>query len=409
MSMEKLYDRINASAARVVDWQRALTAIPAIAPESGGDGEQEKAEWIKGVLQNLACEQLLEFPAPDVRVVCGYRPNLLARWYGKDRSKTVWILAHLDVVPPGDMKLWSSDPYKLVVDGDRLIGRGVEDNHQGLVSALVTITAMKELALVPAFNIGLATVADEETGSQYGLHYLLQHHREEFGNQDLIIVPDAGDAAGQTIEIAEKSILWLQLRVQGKQCHASTPALGVNAHRAAAHLAVRLDSLYEQFDQSNELFDPPISTFEPTKKESNVPNINSIPGEDVFYLDSRVLPQYPLHKVEEKIAEISKQVESQFGVTVSLSPQQRAEAAPPTAVEAPVVQALARAIASVKGLQAKLIGIGGGTVAAVFRAAGLPAAVWSTIEDTAHQPDESSLISNTLCDSRIMAYVFMGL
>ncbi len=409
MSLEKLYSRIEASAASVIAWQQALTAIPAMAPESGGDGEKEKAEWVKGLLPTLGCDELKELPAPDARVSCGFRPNLLARWYGQDRSKTVWVLAHLDVVPPGDLKLWSSDPFQLKVDGDRLIGRGVEDNHQGLVSALIVMAALKELSMTPALNVGLAIVADEETGSQYGLHYLLQKHRAEFSDQDLIIVPDAGDAVGQTIEIAEKSILWLQLQVQGKQCHASTPALGINAHRAAAHLAVKLDSLYEQFNQSDELFDPPISTFEPTKKESNVPNINSIPGEDVFYLDSRVLPQYPLHKVEEKIAEISKQVQEQFGVTVSLSSRQRAEAAPPTAAEAPVVQALVRAIKTVKGLEAKLIGIGGGTVAAVFRAAGLPAAVWSTIEDTAHQPDESSLISNTLTDSRVLAHVFMGL
>jgi len=409
MSIEKLFERIDTASAQVIEWQKALTAIPAIAPESGGDGEREKAELVKTLLVKIGYDELREYPAPDPRVSCGYRPNLLVRRHGRNRTRTVWVMAHLDVVPPGDSKLWDSDPFALRVEGDRLIGRGVEDNHQGLISALVAMWAMKELAIVPSYNIGLAIVADEENGSLFGLHYLMKHHRQEFGDEDLIIVPDAGDAAGQTIEIAEKSILWLQLQVQGKPCHASTPALGINAHRAAAHLAVKLDSLYEQFSKNDELFDPPISTFEPTKKESNVLNINSIPGEDIFYLDSRVLPDYPLHTIEEKIQALSQEVERQFGVTVTMTAQQRAEAAPPTSAEAPVVQALMRAIVRVKGIEARLIGIGGGTVAAIFRAAGLPAAVWSTLEDTAHQANESSLISNTLADAQVLAHVMMGL
>ena len=152
-------------------------------------------------------------------------------------------MAHLDVVPPGDLSLWSSDPFQLQVDGDRLIGRGVEDNHQGLVSALLAIQALRHAGLQPSCTLGLAIVADEETGSQYGLHYLMQNHRDQFTSKDLIIVPDAGDSAGETIEIAEKSILWLKVKTIGKQCHASTPALGRNAHRAGAHLVVKLDQL----------------------------------------------------------------------------------------------------------------------------------------------------------------------
>jgi len=408
MNLSQWFDHIDGSSSLVIEWQRAMTAIPAMGPESGGDGEKEKADWVKGLLQEIGYDALNDFPAPARRVSCGWRPNFLVRWHGRDRSKTVWVMTHLDVVPPGDLKLWSNDPFTLTVAGDRLIGRGVEDNQQGLVSALLAVRALRKAGVTPAYNIGLAVVADEENGSEFGLHYLLKHHRSAFGDQDLIIVPDAGDEKGLTIEIAEKSILWLQVQVQGKQCHASTPAQGINAHRAAAHLAVKLDSLYQTFNQSDALFDPPVSTFEPTKKEANVPNINSIPGEDIFYLDSRVLPHYSLQSVEERIQQICREVETQFGVTIALSSKQRAAAAPPTGANAPVVQALKRSIAAVKGSEAKLIGIGGGTVAAAFRAAGLPAAVWSTLEDTAHQPDESSLISNTLSDAKVLAHLFIG-
>jgi succinyl-diaminopimelate desuccinylase len=406
--IKEIFSRIDGMSDYVIEWQRGMVAIPAIAPESEGNGEKEKSEWVKQTLQALKPEQVRDYPAPDHRVACGHRPNTLVRWFGKDKSKTVWVMAHLDVVPPGDASEWNTDPYQLVLDGDLMYGRGTEDNHQGLVSALVAIKAILDEGVEPACNIGLAIVADEETGSEYGLHYMVKHHQEAFGVNDLIIVPDAGDEAGLTIEIAEKSILWLKIEIIGKLCHASTPALGINAHRAAAHLAVRLDSLYDHFNASNALFDPPISTFEPTKKEIDVRNINSVPGKDTFYFDSRVLPEYPLEIVEARIADLCKEIEERFGVTITTTAMQRAVAAPPTTAETPVVQALQRGIAAVKGAEARLIGIGGGTVAAVFRAAGLPAAVWSTLDDTAHQANENSRISNTLSDAKVMAHVFMG-
>ncbi|NOY59379.1 MAG: M20/M25/M40 family metallo-hydrolase, partial [Calditrichaeota bacterium] len=123
--------------------------------------------------------------------------------------------------------------------------------------------------------------------------------------------------------------------------------------------------------------------------------------------DCRILPQYPLEKVEAKIRGMADEIEKQFGVHIEIFSPQRTEAAPPTANDAAVVRALGNAIREVKGLEAKTIGIGGGTVAAIFREAGLPAAVWGTIQDTAHQPNEFALISNTLSDAKVLAHVFM--
>jgi len=403
---QRLMDIIERYGEEVVILQRAMVSLPAVGPESGGEGETKKAAYVKTYLQRIGFDSIMEIDAPDARVPSGIRPNILARMHGTNRKRTIWIMSHLDVVPPGDLRMWSGDPFQLRVDGDRLIGRGVEDNHQGLVSSLLAAKAVKEAGLMPHCNIGLAIVADEETGNDKGLNYVMEKHAAEFGRDDLIIVPDAGDSLGQTIEIAEKGILWLKIEVRGKQCHASTPALGINAHRAAAHLVVKMDELGAIFHARNELFDPPESTFEPTKREANVPNINTIPPEDILYLDARVLPQYPLASVEEKIRGLAAGIEKRFGVTITLEPAQYAEAAPPTPESAAVVVALKRAIQEVKGLEAKCIGIGGGTVAAVFRRAGFPAAVWATLDDAAHQPDEYASIKNTLVDAQVMAHIF---
>ena len=72
-----------------------------------------------------------------------------------------------------------------------------------------------------------------------------------------------------------------------------------------------------------------------------------------------------------------------------------------------MVEALKKAVEKVKGLDAKPMGIGGGTVAAFFRKAGLPAAVWSTEPDTPHQPNEYCLISNIITDAKVFAFIFM--
>jgi succinyl-diaminopimelate desuccinylase len=71
------------------------------------------------------------------------------------------------------------------------------------------------------------------------------------------------------------------------------------------------------------------------------------------------------------------------------------------------VQALQQAIRQVYNREARPMGIGGGTVAAFFRQAGLPAAVWMTVNDTAHQPNEFSTLTNLLGDARVLAHVFL--
>ncbi len=402
MSLYEILNRIDDCRDTVIEWQKQLVSIKALGPENGGEGEYEKAKYVKSLLQEIGFDEITQIDAPDDRVPSGVRPNLLATLTGKDQQRTLWILAHMDVVPEGDLKHWHSDPFTLKVDGDKLIGRGVEDNHQGLVSGLLAVKALREAGAASNMNVGLAIVADEETGSRYGLEYVLKHHKEMFRENDLIIVPDAGDPQGETIEVAEKSILWIRFIVKGKQCHASTPQFGVNAHRAAAHLAVELDKLYELFPAKDDLYDTPTSTFEPTKKESNVPNINTIPAEDIFYLDCRILPHYSLDDVQKKIREIADKIAGQFNVEIAMSYPQREEAAPPTPPDAPVVRLLAEAIRKVNQKEAKIIGIGGGTVAAFFRRAGLPAVVWSTLEDTCHQPNEISLISSTLSDAKVL-------
>ena len=406
MAFEKIAARLDSYRNAMIDLQIKLTSIPAVSPSSGGAGEAQKAEFLMGFLKDNRFQDIELIKAPDLDAPSGYRPNILAYFRGRSAAKTIWIMSHMDVVPPGELSLWRGDPYKAWIEGGKIFGRGVEDNQQALVGSLFAAMALRAEGLKPAFDVGLALVADEETGSDKGIAYVLKHS-PAFRPCDLIVVPDAGNEDGTLIEIAEKSILWLKFKILGKQTHGSMPEKGINAFKAASYLITELDKLYTIFPESNPLFDPPISTFEPTKKECNVPNVNTIPGEDVFCMDMRILPAYTIDKVLAEIGQISEGITRKFGVTITWESLQSAPAAPPTAADAPVVKALERAVRQVYAVQGKPMGIGGGTVAALFRHAGIPAACWARLDETAHQPNEYCIIDNMIGDAKVFAHIML--
>lgn len=405
--LEKVFKKIEGYRDEIIDLQRDLTSRVALGPDNGGTGEHEKADYLKERLNVLGPDYLEEIKAPDKRAKNGYRPNIIAIWGRDIGGPAVWVLCHMDIVPPGDLSLWERDPYRVRIEGDRIIGRGVEDNQHGIVSSYFALKAIRESGVIFNKPVGLAFVADEETGSKYGLDYLLKDHGELFKHDDLIIVPDGGNEEGTMIEVAEKSMLWIKFTVTGWQCHASTPDKGNNSLYGAARLIVALEGLKKEYHLADDLFSPPISTFEPTKIEANVPNINTIPGKDVFYVDCRILPCYQVEDILASAKDIAGDLARELDLSIKVEQYYRQDAAGSTPAEAPVVKALSRAIRKVKGLEARPMGIGGGTVAAFFRQAGLPAAVWITARDTAHQPNEYCFINDIIQDAKIFASVFL--
>lgn len=405
--MDSIYQRIEGYRDELIYLEKELTAIPAITPHSGGKGEWDKAEWLKVYMEKLGFNELEEFHAPDPVDPHGVRPSLVYRYKGASSAKTIWIMSHLDIVDPGERKLWHSEPYEIKVEDNKIYGRGVEDNQQGLISSILAIKALREEGMTPEHDVALLFIADEETGSKFGIQYLLQAKPDIFKPQDLIIIPDGGDEFGTMIEVAEKSIMWVKFVTKGKQTHGSRPETGINAHKAAAHLIVKLDQLYKIFPHKDPVFNPPISTFEPTKKENNVPNVNTIPGEDIFYLDCRILPQYKIEEVLTEIDKMVKETEAEFGVKIHYEFPQKEQAAPATPVDAPVVKAIEAAVKEIYNVEAKPMGIGGGTVAAYIRRMGFNAAVWCKTEETAHQPNEYTIIDNVLGDAKVFARIFM--
>ncbi|MDR0539120.1 MAG: M20 family metallo-hydrolase [Spirochaetaceae bacterium] len=392
----------------VVELERELCKRPAISPGSGGEGELEKTVFLQNWLVSHGITALARYDAPDPRAKGGIRPNLVATLPGRSGGGALWLIAHIDVVPPGEAALWESDPWTLVEKNGRLIGRGVEDNQQGLCAAVLAALALAANGAKPERVTHILFAADEECGSVYGIEWLLAHKPELFSKDDWALVPDSGSSDGLAIEVAEKNMLWVRFRTIGKQAHASRPDQGINAHLAGAELALALHTqLHEFFDKHDMLFEPPYSTFQITKKEANVPNINTIPGDDVFYVDMRILPCYTNSEVLSKIDAIVHAVELKHNVRIQTSAAQAHESRP-TSTGVPLVTELSRHIQTVYGGTARPVGIGGGTVAAFLRNAGMDAVVWSRLDDTAHQPNEYALLDNIIGDAKVMAALMLG-
>ncbi|MHB1622366.1 MAG: M20 family metallo-hydrolase [Cuniculiplasma sp.] len=376
----------------LIEIAKRIIPVRSISPASGGKGESDRADLIVDILKELGYENPVRF---DVEDSSGFKRSSVIQKVG-NYSKTLWLVSHIDTVPDGDPNLWSRPPFETTVEGNRIYGRGTSDDGQAIFLSLLLLKELNPSKL--KMNIGLAFVADEEVGSRYGIQYLLE--KNLFKKDDLIIVPDAGSMDGMELEIAEKSILWVKFTVKGKQYHASMPNNAISAARDGMEFMLELDKkLHSKYTDKDDTFNYPYSTFEPTKHEKNVDNVNTIPGKEVFYLDCRILPHYDIDNVIDEISMQISEFERTHKTKISMEFIQKEQAPIPTSKDSEVVVELIKAL-SQRGGEPRTVGIGGGTCAAFFRRLGYDAVVWSTtVPDVAHQVDEYVIIDQILQDN----------
>jgi succinyl-diaminopimelate desuccinylase len=145
------------------------------------------------------------------------------------------------------------------------------------------------------------------------------------------------------------------------------------------------------------------------RNPADSPNI--APGEHEIVFDCRVLPDYSLDEIMGDVKRLIEEVREKYRKEIAgdILPEidveilQRGDAAPPTNPEGEIVVLLKEAIRRLRGKEAKVGGIGGGTFAAYFRRLGIPAVVWATLDETAHQPNEYAKIDNMVEDAKVMA------
>ena len=392
---------MDSNAQAIQDFFVRMLKINAVNPRMGGPGERERADFLEGFLKDNGFS-VTRVDVEDSEAPGGVRPSISAKLDGKDGKRNLWYISHMDTVPEGSRDLWKTDPFEPTIKEGKIYARGAEDNGQSLVASLFALLTLKKLGSQLPYNVGVWFVADEEFASNYGIKELLK--RRLFRQSDLVVVPDSGSPRGIDIEIAEKGLLWMKVTAKGKQVHASLPKKGLNAHRVGMRLAMELDDLLNgKYRKRNGLFDYPVSSFEPTKKEANVGNVNTVPGMDVFYFDCRVLPIYSLDDVESDVRKTIRQFERKYHASIKFEEIEKETAGPATAEDSEVAVLLSRAVSRVARVKPRFVGIGGQTVGNLFRREGIPTAVWSTIDDVPHEPNEYSKIVNLINDTKVFA------
>ena len=95
--MEKLYKNIESNLEKMIELETLLTSVPAMAPESEGQGELKKCEVLEAWLKENGITNLVRYDAPDSRVESGIRPNLVATIEGKSDDYSIWVMAHMEI------------------------------------------------------------------------------------------------------------------------------------------------------------------------------------------------------------------------------------------------------------------------------------------------------------------------
>ncbi len=403
-SLETILSDIESSKQEIIDTTIEMIRIPALAPMNNGDGEGKKADYL--MTKTVGFDEVKRIDVPDTTDPSVKRSNIIAVKKGKKKG-TVWLVAHMDVVPTGDPGLWENSPFDPIVKDGKLYGRGTEDDGQSVISSMFAAKQFLDQEL-NGMSIGVAWVADEETSSTCGIQYLLD--QGIFTKDDVIIVPDYCTKDGSRIDVAEKHILWLKFCIEGKTTHASTPHLGVNAYKVSTLLLMDLiESFDNRFDDRNEMYYPRNSTFEPTKRIATVENVNTIPGYDEFCMDIRLNPEYDPELVLKMANEMAELYSESTGAKITVEVLQKAVAGKPSAIDSIGYKAFSDSIEEVMGRKPEPVGIAGGTCSNFFRLKGLDAYAWQTGDGSLHAPNEYLIIDNLINDTKVFATLFYKL
>ena len=186
--------------------------------------ERPAAQWLAGVLAEEGIESELVEP------VWG-RACLVARLKGSGAKRPLMLSSHLDVVPAIDADGWTHSPFAATEADGFVWGRGAVDMKGMAAMAVAVMRLVKRKGIALERDLIFAAVADEEEGCAMGSEYLVEH-RPELVDAEFVLNEVGGflqEVEGRRIypvQVAEKGIAALRVRVTGAPGHGSLPALG---------------------------------------------------------------------------------------------------------------------------------------------------------------------------------------
>ena len=343
---------------------KALIACRSITPDDGGAIELLEARLTAG---GFTCE----------RIDRGGVRNLWAR-----RGATgpvVCLAGHVDVVPPGPLDQWTSEPFTPTERDGFLYGRGASD-MKGPLAAMIT-AAERVAASRPANgSIALLVTSDEEGAAVDGTAFVVETLRARGEAIDACIVgePTSSETLGDTIKNGRRGSLSGELRVRGMQCHIAYPERGRNPIRQALPALSELAAT--EWDRGNADFPP--TSFQISNVHAGTGAANVIPGHVDVAFNFRFSPESTAEELQARVRETLDHHGLEYELTW------KPVAHPFTTPRGALVDGLTNAILDVAGVQPALSTSGGTSDGRFIATIAREVVEFGPINDTIHKVNE---------------------
>ena len=237
---------------------KKLIRYPSITPIDAG-----VMKFLEKKLRKLGFKtKILEFQEKNTKPV----KNLYARLGTK--GPNFCYAGHLDVVPAGNLKDWTVNPFRPSIKKGHLIGRGANDMKSSIAAFVSAVSIF--LSKNKKFNgsISLLITGDEEGDAVNGTKKVVEYlkRKKEKINFCLVGEPTNPNKLGEMIKIGRRGSLTGKLTIFGLQGHVAYP------HRANNPSTIIVKILKELKDIK---FDKGTKDFQPTNLEVTKININN--------------------------------------------------------------------------------------------------------------------------------------
>jgi succinyl-diaminopimelate desuccinylase len=290
---------------------KELIKFPSVTPIDAGI-----MKFLEKKLKTLGFKtKILEFKEKDSKPV----KNLYARLGNK--GPNFCYAGHLDVVPAGNLKDWTVNPFKPSIKKGYLIGRGANDMKSSIaafVSAVSNFVANKR-----KFNgsISLLITGDEEGVAINGTKKVVEYLKRKKEKLDFCLVgePTNPNKLGEMIKIGRRGSMTGRLSIIGIQGHVAYPHRANNPSTTLVQILKKLKEI--KFDKGTKDFQP--TNLEITKININNSADNIIPGLANASFNIRFNNKHSSSSIKKKIdriiKKISKKNKSKYKIDYSVS------------------------------------------------------------------------------------------
>ncbi|MEL0172342.1 MAG: succinyl-diaminopimelate desuccinylase [Gammaproteobacteria bacterium] len=223
------------------------------------------------------------------------------------------FIGHTDVVPPGELSLWKSNPYTLSHNDGLLTGRGTADMKGGIACFMTAVKDYVKNNKEINGSIRIILTADEEGDATNGIRKMVEEGVFQKNEIDYCLVgePSSSDEIGDVIRNGRRGSITGHLTLFGIQGHVAYPEKADNP----IHSSVKIISKFLdiKFDKGNEYFPP--TSFQISNVNAGTGVDNVIPADIKIAFNIRYSTETSADEIKSKITDIIESEDIKYEIT----------------------------------------------------------------------------------------------